>query len=200
LAVVRGPQDAAEPLGVLAFRGAPRENDPDVRGWDVDPLVENLGRYQHRIFASPEPFENLGAFIGLRLVGDTGNDELLGDVVGEVVVGGEDDRPVVVMALDEIVERVEFLFGGASDSLGPLLGDECPSALRVVGGTLEELLVALLFPEVELVAVDVVTIDLVLFVVLLALVGRDLYDEGQELLSEIRERLQDGDVEVIKVE
>lgn len=30
--------------------------------------------------------------------------------------------------------------------------------------------------------------------------GHDLYDEGQELLSEIRERLQDGDGEVIEVE
>jgi exodeoxyribonuclease VII small subunit len=30
--------------------------------------------------------------------------------------------------------------------------------------------------------------------------GYDLYDEGQELLSEIRERLQDGDGEVIEIE
>ena len=30
--------------------------------------------------------------------------------------------------------------------------------------------------------------------------GRDLYDEGQELLVEIRERLQDGDGEVIEIE
>lgn len=30
--------------------------------------------------------------------------------------------------------------------------------------------------------------------------GHDLYDEGQELLSEIRERLQDGDGEVIEIE
>ncbi|WP_244605445.1 exodeoxyribonuclease VII small subunit [Halorhabdus rudnickae] len=30
--------------------------------------------------------------------------------------------------------------------------------------------------------------------------GRELYDEGQNLLSEIRERLQDGDGEVIEIE
>lgn len=30
--------------------------------------------------------------------------------------------------------------------------------------------------------------------------GHDLYDEGQELLSELRERLQDGDGEVIEIE
>jgi exodeoxyribonuclease VII small subunit len=30
--------------------------------------------------------------------------------------------------------------------------------------------------------------------------GYDLYDEGQELLSEIRERLQDGDGEIIEIE
>lgn len=30
--------------------------------------------------------------------------------------------------------------------------------------------------------------------------GHDLYDEGQELLSEIRERLQEGDGEVIEIE
>jgi exodeoxyribonuclease VII small subunit len=30
--------------------------------------------------------------------------------------------------------------------------------------------------------------------------GRELYDEGQELLTEIRERLQDGDGEVIEIE
>jgi len=30
--------------------------------------------------------------------------------------------------------------------------------------------------------------------------GHDLYDEGQELLAEIRERLQDGDGEVIEIE
>ena len=30
--------------------------------------------------------------------------------------------------------------------------------------------------------------------------GHDLYDEGQELLSEIRERLQDGDGEIIEIE
>jgi len=30
--------------------------------------------------------------------------------------------------------------------------------------------------------------------------GRDLYDEGQALLVEIRERLQDGDGEVIEIE
>jgi exodeoxyribonuclease VII small subunit len=30
--------------------------------------------------------------------------------------------------------------------------------------------------------------------------GRELYDEGQELLAEIRERLQDGDGEVIEIE
>ncbi|WP_340100490.1 exodeoxyribonuclease VII small subunit [Salinibaculum salinum] len=30
--------------------------------------------------------------------------------------------------------------------------------------------------------------------------SRDLYDEGQELLAEIRERLQDGDGEVIEIE
>jgi len=29
---------------------------------------------------------------------------------------------------------------------------------------------------------------------------RELYDEGQELLAEIRERLQDGDCEVIEIE
>ena len=29
--------------------------------------------------------------------------------------------------------------------------------------------------------------------------GSELYDEGQELLAEIRERLQDGDGEVIEV-
>ena len=30
--------------------------------------------------------------------------------------------------------------------------------------------------------------------------GRDLYDEGQELLSEIRGHLQDGDGEIIEIE
>jgi exodeoxyribonuclease VII small subunit len=30
--------------------------------------------------------------------------------------------------------------------------------------------------------------------------GHELYNEGQELLSEIRERLQDGDGEVIEIE
>ncbi|WP_136689201.1 exodeoxyribonuclease VII small subunit [Halorhabdus amylolytica] len=30
--------------------------------------------------------------------------------------------------------------------------------------------------------------------------GRDLHDEGQELLSEIRERLQERDGEVIEIE
>jgi len=30
--------------------------------------------------------------------------------------------------------------------------------------------------------------------------GHDLYDEGQELLSELRERLQEGDGEVIEIE
>jgi len=30
--------------------------------------------------------------------------------------------------------------------------------------------------------------------------GRDLHDEGQELLAEIRERLQEGDGEVIEIE
>jgi exodeoxyribonuclease VII small subunit len=30
--------------------------------------------------------------------------------------------------------------------------------------------------------------------------GRELYDEGQELLAEIRKRLRDGDGEVIEIE
>ena len=30
--------------------------------------------------------------------------------------------------------------------------------------------------------------------------GRELYDESQELLAEIREQLQDGDGEVIEIE
>jgi exodeoxyribonuclease VII small subunit len=30
--------------------------------------------------------------------------------------------------------------------------------------------------------------------------GRELYDEGQDLLAEIREQLQDGDGEVIEIE
>ena len=30
--------------------------------------------------------------------------------------------------------------------------------------------------------------------------GRKLYDEGEELLAKIRERLQDGDGEVIEIE
>jgi exodeoxyribonuclease VII small subunit len=30
--------------------------------------------------------------------------------------------------------------------------------------------------------------------------GRELYDEGQELLAEIREQLQDGDGEVTEIE
>jgi exodeoxyribonuclease VII small subunit len=30
--------------------------------------------------------------------------------------------------------------------------------------------------------------------------GRELYNEGQELLAEIREQLQDGDGEVIEIE
>ena len=30
--------------------------------------------------------------------------------------------------------------------------------------------------------------------------GRGLYNEGQELLSEIRERLEDGDDEIIEIE
>ena len=30
--------------------------------------------------------------------------------------------------------------------------------------------------------------------------GRELYDEGQELLAEIREQLQDGDGKVIEIE
>jgi len=30
--------------------------------------------------------------------------------------------------------------------------------------------------------------------------GRELYDEGQELLAEIREQLQDGDGKIIEIE
>jgi hypothetical protein len=48
----------------------------------------------------------------------------MGDVVGEVVVGSEDDSPVVVVASQQVVERVEFLPSGAGDFLGTLLGDE----------------------------------------------------------------------------
>jgi len=77
-------------------------------------------------------------------VGDAGDDEFLRDVVGEVVVRGEDDGAVIVMPFDEIVERVEFLRGCAGDSFGALLGDECPAALWVVGGSFEELRIAVL--------------------------------------------------------
>jgi len=101
-------------------------------------------------------------------VGDAGDDEFLRDVVGEVVVRGEDDGAVIVMPFDEIVERVEFLFGGSGDSLGTLLGDERPPPLRVVGRAFEELRIAVLLPEVELVAVNVIAVELVLLVVRLA--------------------------------
>jgi len=40
-------------------------------------------------YPAPEAVEDFGAFVGLGLVSDTGDDELPGDVVGEVVVGGE---------------------------------------------------------------------------------------------------------------
>ena len=69
------------------------------------------------------------------------------DVVGEVVVGSKDDGAVVVVALEQVIERVEFLFGCPGDPLGALLRDECPSSLRVIRGALEELRVALLLPR-----------------------------------------------------
>jgi len=40
---------------------------------------------------------------------DAGNNELLGDFVGEVVVRGENDRSVLVVPFQEIIECVEFL-------------------------------------------------------------------------------------------
>ena len=57
---------------------------------------------------------------------DAGNDELLGDLVGEVVVRSEDDRTVVVMAFEQ---RIEFLRRGAREFLGALLGDQCPPTI-----------------------------------------------------------------------
>ena len=57
---------------------------------------------------------------------DAGNDELLGDLVGEVVVRSEDDRTVVVMAFEQRIQRIEFLRRGAREFLGALLGDQCP--------------------------------------------------------------------------
>jgi hypothetical protein len=93
LAVVRRSKNAAEPLGILAFRSTPREDDADVRRRDVDPLVEDLRRDEQRVFARAEPLQDLGAFVGLGLVGNAGDDELddelLEDVVGEIIVGGE---------------------------------------------------------------------------------------------------------------
>ena len=95
----------------------------------------------------------------------------MGDVVGEVVVGGEDDSPVVVVASQQVVERVEFLPSGAGDFLGTLLGDEGTASMRVVGCPLQELLVTVFFPDVEVVVVHVVAVNLVLLVVLFALLG-----------------------------
>ena len=111
---------------------------------------------------------------------DAGDNELLGDRVGELVVRGEDDRSVVVMALEQRVERVEFLRGGAREFLGALLGDQCAAAVRVVGGVREELLIALGFPEIEIVRIDVLAIEAVLLVVLgTFVVGQlDLYVDG----------------------
>ena len=62
---------------------------------------------------------------------DTGDDELLGDVVSEVIVRSEDYGAVVVMTFDEVVERVEFLLGCPGESFGSLLGNECPPSLWI---------------------------------------------------------------------
>jgi hypothetical protein len=62
-------------------------------------------------------------------MGDTRDDELLGDLVGEVVVRGEDDRAVVVMAFEQRIQRIEFLRRGAREFLGALLGDQCPPTI-----------------------------------------------------------------------
>ena len=113
-------------------------------------------------------------------MGDAGDDELLGYLVGEVVVRGEDDRPVVVMAFEQRVERIEFLRGRTREFLGSLLGNQRSPAVRIVGGVREELLVALGFPEVEIVRIDVLAIDAVLLVVLgTFVVGQlDLHMDG----------------------
>ena len=99
-------------------------------------------------------------------MGNARDNELSGDIVGKVVVRGEDDNPVVVVAFEEVVECVEFLVRCASNAFGTLLCDKRSSALWVVGRTFEKLRIALLFPEVEVVTVDVISVELLLVVVL----------------------------------
>lgn len=47
-----------------------------------------------------ELVENFGVFVGVGLVCDIWENEFLGDVVGEVVVGGEDDDVIVVVMFE----------------------------------------------------------------------------------------------------
>ncbi|ELY41185.1 hypothetical protein C495_16850 [Natronorubrum sulfidifaciens JCM 14089] len=95
-------------------------------------------------------------------MGNAGDYELLRDFVGEVIVRSENNRAVVVVTFEQVIECLEFFLCCSGNAFGALLGDECPPSLWIVGRSFEELLVALLFPEVELVAIDVVAIGLVL--------------------------------------
>ena len=111
---------------------------------------------------------------------DAGDNELLGDLVGEVVVRGEDDRPGVVMAFEQRVERIEFLRRRPCEFLGTLLGNQCAAAIRIVRSVCKKFLIALSLPKIEVVCIDVLAIEAVLLVVLgTFVVGQlDLYVDG----------------------
>src|SRR5699024_9079397 len=117
-----------------------------------------------------EPFENPRTLVGLGLMGDTRDDEFLGDFVGEVVVRGENDRAVVVMAFEQRIQRVEFLRRSAREFFGTLLSDQRSTAVRIVGSVRKELLIALGFPEIEVVRIDIFAVETVFLVVLGAFV------------------------------
>jgi hypothetical protein len=80
-----------------------------------------LGGREHRVLPVAESVQNLRSLLHFRLVSNAGNHELLREIVGEVVVRGGDDSTVIVMAFQQVIERIQFLRSCTSNLFSTLL-------------------------------------------------------------------------------
>ena len=115
---IAGTEDATETLHVLPHRPGPGQHDGDLGSGQVDALVENPARHEHRQGAVLECGEVGPALLDVRLMGDAGDQEFPTHPVDRGIVMGEDDGATPPLLLQQGAKQVDLLVGAMLDPAG----------------------------------------------------------------------------------
>ena len=109
-------QDSPQALDMFAHRTGAGYDDSHAGCRHIYAFVEHLAGDQHGITPLPEGIQEGDSLGRLGVVGDDGKAEGGSDTVGGRVVGGENDRAVVPVDLEQLVDLSELCAGGTGDA------------------------------------------------------------------------------------